>query len=147
MEMLIKQFIGRALMGVLASFLCVSPAIAQSDNADSFHQQQASDLMTRHFNMIKSTCPQLADLHYKNLRWYGPGSWKSQNQSFVRKIDVFTGAQWIGINVGQVICVYRGRTDIDFPVTLSRTYLVGVPAPYQRCLGSKSRRLHELCLE
>ena len=74
-------------------------------------------------------CPPPEALTRQGLIWSGPDNWKSYNGSFVKQIGGFIGAQWIGINVGKVICIYRGEAGFDFPVTLERAYTADIPEP------------------
>lgn len=37
------------------------------------------------------------------------GFWKSYQQSFATRITHFVGAQWNGVNVGQITCVYHSQ--------------------------------------
>ncbi len=62
-------------------------------------------------------CPRASQLIRKDM-WWGYGSWRSYDQSFVRKIKAFVGAQWIGVGVGTMICVYKGEQATSFPVTV-----------------------------
>lgn len=74
-------------------------------------------------------CPMPDQLHKKpnSLIWQGPNNWKSYDTSFVEKIKKFTVAQWQGINVGQVTCVYEGLPKETFPVLLYSNLLSLTP--------------------
>jgi len=61
------------------------------------------------------------------MTWSAPNGWQSYDQSFVDKVTRFSGAQWRGTNVGQVFCVYRGPSDISFPVLLAFKVLTLAP--------------------
>jgi hypothetical protein len=64
-------------------------------------------------------CPLISELVKENLLWSArSGLWKSYSQSFAKEIDRFIGAQWIGVNVGKVICLYQGKGSFDFPIAL-----------------------------
>ncbi len=65
-------------------------------------------------------CPTVNKLTKQGMRWDGPGGWKSYSDSFVKQTKYFIGAQWIGINVGKIICLYRGDDSLTFPVALER---------------------------
>jgi len=65
------------------------------------------------------TCPNVQDLTRQNLRWAsGDGKWTSFSESFSSTLEVFLGAQWMGVRVGKIICLYRGKGSFDFPVAL-----------------------------
>lgn len=66
------------------------------------------------------TCPTVQQLHHNphTLKWTGPSGWKSYSQSFATKIDHFSGAQWTGVEVGQITCIYKPATLNTFAVSL-----------------------------
>lgn len=72
-------------------------------------------------------CPEIKKLLKKDMFWGAPGGWRSYSQSFVGAIDSFSGAQWVGINVGKMLCVYKGKETFEFPVVLQNDTLT--PAP------------------
>ncbi|MCK4870361.1 MAG: T4SS-associated protein EirA [Gammaproteobacteria bacterium] len=74
-------------------------------------------------------CPEVKDLKNHAMIWHAGTKWRSYSPSFVKKIKAFVGAQWIGINVGKIICLYRGAEKITFPVALEPVHPVLVPTP------------------
>lgn len=50
--------------------------------------------------------------------WTAPGGWKSYGISFVPQIKEFDGAQWNGVDVGQLTCIYKGQEKTYFPILL-----------------------------
>lgn len=74
-------------------------------------------------NSLKKTCPEASTLTKDpntNL-WSAPHGYKSYDASFVTQISTFTGAQWNGAGIGQIICVYESphtATNPSFPITL-----------------------------
>lgn len=79
--------------------------------------------------LIRDVCPPLDALvlNPQTQVWSSRNGWKSASTSFLRTLDSFVGAQWIGVGIGQVICVYTKTDRSTFPVTLQRSNLV--PAP------------------
>lgn len=78
--------------------------------------------------VIKVSCPDINQLKLeKDLYWVGPGDWKSYSESFVKEISYFAGAQWVGVNVGKIICLYKGKDHTMFPVAIERETLVTQP--------------------
>lgn len=75
----------------------------------------------------KLYCPEVTKLMKKDMFWGAPGGWKSYSQSFVDAIESFSGAQWVGVNVGKMLCVYRGKQSFEFPVVLQNDTLTPVP--------------------
>ena len=91
-------------------------------------------------------CPKAETLYKEKLLWYAHGGWKSDTPSFVNHIVVFVGAQWIGVNVGKIICLYTGGQKEAFPVAIERDNLTNSPVTgswgknlggYKTCHGSK----------
>lgn len=72
-------------------------------------------------------CPQSTELYKKEMFWYGPNSWRDYSASFVKTINNFAGAQWVGVNVGKVICLYKGVEENNFPVAIERDNLMKKP--------------------
>lgn len=59
--------------------------------------------------------------------WSAPGGWRSQ-LSLLKDVDHFKGAQWIGTNVGRVICVYESADQDEFPLTLQNGHYMEKPS-------------------
>lgn len=88
-------------------------------------------------------CPEIS-LIQKNpvkMNWYAhtpEGLWKSYDLSFASAITQFSGAEWVGENVGQIFCVYKSvqqmpidgvmQTQATLPVVLVFGTLAPVPA-------------------
>lgn len=74
-------------------------------------------------------CPQPDELTKdpKKLTWSVGKDWQSYAQSFASGIKGFLGAQWVGIRVGQVICVYKGKEKLTFPIELVYSHLAYEP--------------------
>ena len=92
-------------------------------------------------------CPKPSQLVKEGLWWKADNTWKSYSESFVEEIARFTGAQWIGVEVGTVICLYKGKNDLAFPVALEPIYTLTALAPkggkwqasergYKKCLSN-----------
>ncbi len=83
------------------------------------------------FSSSKSAfyCPELNQLtkNETTMTWSAPGGWKSYGQSFVEKVAEFRGAQWEGVNIGQIACVYTGENKLTFPIVLVFNKLTSAP--------------------
>jgi hypothetical protein len=66
-------------------------------------------------------CPLAKELTRNGMQWSVGSKWKSYSDSFVKEIASFIGAQWVGVKVGKIICIYRGKDNGDFPVALEET--------------------------
>lgn len=75
----------------------------------------------------KILCPDPRDLSKNGLFWGAPNGWRSFSQSFVNEIKGFAEAQWHGINVGKMMCVYVGMAERSFPVVLQNDLLTQMP--------------------
>lgn len=73
------------------------------------------------------TCPQPDSLYKDGMRWKSGNGWKSNQESFSDSIAAFMGAQWNGVGVGTVICIYKPSDTNDFPIQLANTALVQEP--------------------
>jgi len=74
-------------------------------------------------------CPQPQELTSDGPWWYVGTIWKSYSRSFVEHIQSFSGAQWLGVKVGKIICLYKGKEKFTFPVALETVHPVLVPMP------------------
>lgn len=74
-------------------------------------------------------CPQSNQLIKNGLYWgTSTGGWKSYSESFDTTVVSFVGAQWVGINVGKMVCIYKGNLPISFPITIQNDTLSQVPS-------------------
>ncbi|HJN38388.1 MAG TPA: T4SS-associated protein EirA [Gammaproteobacteria bacterium] len=71
-------------------------------------------------------CPAPSELYQIKDKWLSPGDWFSYEQSFAKNIDRFIGATWKGVNIGNVICLYKAR-NATFPVQLTNKQSVFQP--------------------
>ena len=82
-------------------------------------------------------CPPPSQLYLDKNKWKTKFGWKSYEVSFTKKISRFVGAQWQGVNIGRITCLYQSVNANDFPVQLSTDSLVYVPSkPLWRKLPS-----------
>jgi hypothetical protein len=73
-------------------------------------------------------CPLPSQLIKNGLFWGTPtGNWKSYTESFNQQILSFVGAQWVGVNVGKMICIYKGNLSLSFPIILQNDTLAQIP--------------------
>lgn len=74
-------------------------------------------------------CPKISELHKDpKMIWMANGGWKSFSPSFSTQIGQFLGAQWQGVNVGTVSCIYKGTEQMAFPIVLQYNNLVFAPS-------------------
>lgn len=95
----------------------------------------------------KKYCPSPNTLTKKGLMWYAPGGWRSYSASFINEIHGFSGAQWVGVKLGKIICIYGGVGQTAFPVSIERDNLVNSPRQnlfwgpdqggYRNCQGER----------
>ncbi len=118
-------------------------------------QPQASDIK----KPSKATTQTVKNLFYcppikaikknpQKMTWSAPNGWKSYESSFINKIHTFRGAQWKGVNVGQITCVYAGMKKNTFPVLLVFHTLTLEPhsgkwsknlGSYRNCISNKQK--------
>lgn len=81
---------------------------------------------------VYADCPTVSELKAPaagdpKMIWSAPGGWRSQ-LSLLKDVDHFKGAQWIGTNVGRVICVYESADQDEFPLTLQNGHYMEKPS-------------------
>lgn len=78
-------------------------------------------------------CPTANQLVKKDLLWEASGGWVSYGESFDKHVTKFVRAEWIGINVGKIICIYKGDKKYAFPIALEQKHnkLAPTPKDYQ----------------
>lgn len=75
-------------------------------------------------------CPAVSELTQNGLNWSArDGKWRSYSPSFAKEINTFLEAQWIGVNVGKIICLYQGKENFDFPIAIEPTKSILVLEP------------------
>jgi hypothetical protein len=76
-----------------------------------------------------SMCPQPTELkrNPKTNMWSTNTGWKSESGSFSAAIVRFLGAQWKGVELGQILCLYIGPNSNDFPVGIYKNLIVYTP--------------------
>jgi hypothetical protein len=120
---ILKHFFPLALILV---FIPMGYAVADTDAQTSNSQP----LVTTIASNPQYFCPQDKNLVKDGLWWSShDGAWKCYTQSFAKSIDAFIGAQWVGVKVGKIICLYRGKEGTDFPIALERVHVKEVLEP------------------
>lgn len=67
-------------------------------------------------------CPQPEMLIKKDVKWTtADNKWENYTPSSATKVLNFIGAQWVGIKVGKIICLYQTDEAVSFPVALEQT--------------------------
>lgn len=82
----------------------------------------ASQLVTTPTELLPHYCPLEIELNKVGNTWMSGKNWKDDNVSIVKQIGNFTGAQWVGVNIGSIICLYRGKNAFDFPIALRQIH-------------------------
>jgi hypothetical protein len=62
--------------------------------------------------------PSQLTLNKNNHHWEARPHWLSFDTSFITKPTTFVGAQWQGVDLGQVFCLYNNKAQSDFPIIL-----------------------------
>jgi hypothetical protein len=74
-------------------------------------------------------CPEPNTLQKDGGWWKVDNIWKSDSQSSGKKIKSFLGAQWMGVKIGKIICLYTEEEKFAFPVALVTLQAVLVFSP------------------
>lgn len=107
----------------------VGIASAQSSNAIKNTQ-----LLKQEAPQIKKPqtqfCPKREDLFKQGVYWTTKdGKWRNYTYSSADKIINFIGAQWAGIRVGKVICLYYTNEAVSFPLAIEQVTSQGTSEP------------------
>ncbi|MEI8054751.1 MAG: T4SS-associated protein EirA [bacterium] len=69
----------------------------------------------------KLFCPQAEDLIKEKEFWVTrDGKWKNYTPSTATKVTSFLGAQWSGIKIGKIICLYQTNEAVGFPLAVEQ---------------------------
>ncbi len=75
-------------------------------------------------------CPDPGSLVKDNVKWVSQDQkWESYTPSSATKITSYVGAQWVGVKVGKIICLYQANEAISFPVALEQTRSLSIVEP------------------
>lgn len=112
--------------------LCVTPLLWANNPQPTCIQDicLVDDPLPNGYSNQLQQCPEPHMLSRQNLTWGAPGGWVSQDRSLTQEIKHFLGAQWQGIRLGKVLCIYSGAGSQDFNVTLYQTTNMIIPTPY-----------------
>lgn len=70
-----------------------------------------------------SHCPNIEDIAKSGTSWETTdGKWKSFSESTSTKIKSFIGAQWVGLKVGKIICLYQPEEELSFPIAMEQVH-------------------------
>lgn len=129
MKKLINKFIFLFLSIVFSGTVVAVQSDAATPVVPQTQPVQEGEYVPPDMVLIKDYCPPVESLvrNPEKQTWFAPGGWRTTSPSFLRTLDAFAGAQWVGVSVGEIICVYTKTTRNSFPVTLQRSKLV--PAP------------------
>ncbi len=99
---------------------------SQISESGAISNQQQVELGTKG---TPSTCPAPTDLVKVGLIWgTRDGAWKTPYKSFIQHINKFTGAHWVGVKVGKIICTYQGLENLTFPLMIENNVFVLSPS-------------------
>lgn len=126
---------------VIFLFLCSTSLLAQQTAPAQTNQPQSNATPTaqaqqslitengQQYSVQQIICPKPEELVKNGLFWGTPtGGWKSYGESFDTSITGFQGAQWVGVNVGKMICIYKGNLAMAFPITVQNDTLTQSPS-------------------
>lgn len=77
---------------------------------------------TAHPTQSAKFCPQAKELVKKEDIWAtADNKWRNFTHSSATKVLSFLGAQWVGIKVGKIICLYKTNEAVAFPLAIEHT--------------------------
>ncbi len=92
-------------------------------------EKSADQYLAPNTTLERDYCPLVTKLtkNPDDQTWGADGGWKSNAPSFITELTTFVGAQWVGVSVGEIICLYARAGRAEFPVAIQRGTLVPVP--------------------
>lgn len=119
------------LLIVVAVFLSVSGCNQSEDPIERLILQAlkrkkdtsipATSNELEHPNQPPKFCPKPEELIKNDKQWTTPdNNWKNFTPSASSKVINFIGAQWVGVKIGKVICLYQTDEAVSFPLALER---------------------------
>ena len=102
-----------------------------ADNAVNKDVVEAKGTLQPTADVVYKYCPDASAfaLDTQQYHWStGDGNWKSYGLSFAKKLTTFVGAQWDGVNIGQLTCLYSGEPKGTFVVKVVSSHLFYAPA-------------------
>lgn len=121
--MKISQFIKTFLMFIpLVTWTVGNAGLAAKSSISKPNNSKSTTVIPNGFEV--QYCPEKEKLVKTNMIWTAEDKWKSHDESFAEKISEFLGAQWTGINLGTILCIYGDQAVVDFPVALEPIYVM-----------------------
>ncbi|WP_100623460.1 T4SS-associated protein EirA [Candidatus Coxiella mudrowiae] len=101
--------------------LAPPPHTHNSNPADPASRTPANGLSSGYLS-----CPKISDLQKdsRKMVWFTKNGWLSYAASFATHIDKFLGAQWQGVNLGNITFLYASNEKMTFPIALEYKLLV-----------------------
>jgi hypothetical protein len=100
-----------------------TPASGSSAATSTVQQQDGTSVTQQTFY-----CPSPQELVKNGFYWgAATNGWKSYSESFDTSVVSFVGAQWVGIKVGKMVCIYKGNLALSFPITIQNDTLAQAP--------------------
>jgi hypothetical protein len=114
-----------SFLGIVVVFFTIS-GCKQSEKGFTQSAPQTIDNIIEPGDMAQSTvvkqfCPQIEDLIKQDTLWATKDNrWKSYTPSTASKVQIFLGAQWAGIKIGKIICLYQTNEAVTFPLAVEQ---------------------------
>jgi hypothetical protein len=124
------QKISLALVGISVAFVAMPAVTDQPLLPDTgLDKHEMSKYQMPDTSLQRDYCPPATNLTKDPVTqlWSADSGWKATAPSFVNSVTSFIGAQWVGVSVGVVICLYGKAGRSDFPVAIQRGTLVPEP--------------------
>ena len=97
-------------------------------------------------NTKAQLCPPVRSLVKTGLGWStSDQKWEFNGSSSATKVLNFIGAQWIGVKVGKIICLYQTDEEVKFPLALEQKIASLIPEPTGGGWSALINHNHKLC--
>lgn len=108
---------------ILWTIIKAAPATDSEKSVTSTPTVANSDLLKINY------CPEIQKLTKNAMIWTVENQWRSHSESFAEQISSFIGAQWVGVKIGTIICLYDSKDAFDFPIALEPIHTMLVLEP------------------
>jgi hypothetical protein len=128
-----KLFINSILISLVLNIANIEISLAATTPAPTTQQlapttpsaQTQKQIVSNNPQSQVLNCPIASALKFnsENQTWSSGKEWQGYEQSIVTEIQSFIGAQWTGVKIGKIICLYQGKNATDFPVSLEQRFI------------------------
>jgi hypothetical protein len=100
----------------LSASVLLTLSLAHAGYAAAFNSPYAAPNLK---DRIQCPAPSALVLNKTKRTWSAHNGWEPQSPSFINQPTQFLGAQWSGVQIGKLSCIYSGLPKGTFPVAIT----------------------------